>query len=67
VLLHHSHSPVQIARFTTRISSRYFRSAHSMSFIDHLSGGLFEPLRREAQTEPSHRLGGSVAAAQPVL
>lgn len=32
-----------------------------------LSIGLFESLRREAQTEPSHRLGGSVAAAQPNL
>lgn len=41
--------------------------AHSSSVMDHLSGGLFEPLRREAQSESSHRLGGSVAAAQPNL
>lgn len=30
-------------------------------------GVLLEPLRREAQPESSHRLGGSVAAAQPSL
>lgn len=51
-----------------RNHQRSDRSARVFSFdISFLSAGLLEPLRREAQTEISHRLGGSVAAAQPNL
>lgn len=65
----HSHFPVRIASSTSVSSQLTARRAQSMSFIDHLSGGLRElPLRCEAQPELSHRLGESVlTAAHPNL
>lgn len=51
------------ARFA-QVESRIAMSSSGFGRLPALTGGFLEHLSREAQTEPSHRMGGSVGVLQ---